>query len=246
MRLPQRKRALVVGIDHYADSQIPSLETARADAIAVSRQLQRIFSYDVHTLLDPERADIVKALKQLATEASPNDTVTLYFAGHGYRDEQTGNGYWIPADAQARSPERWLSNNDIAALLGQIPARQILVVSDSCFSGSLVRDLASNTTLTRSPVSALSQRTVIALSSGGDEPVSDEGANGHSVFAEQFMRVLDRVTGLDVSSRVYSAVRNAVSQQLPQTPQYSRVTSPLHPDGGDYVIQTGQGSRQRP
>ena len=32
--------------------------------------------------------------------AQPEDTVIIFYAGHGYYDEDTELGYWLPADAE--------------------------------------------------------------------------------------------------------------------------------------------------
>jgi filamentous hemagglutinin family protein len=233
----QNKRALLIGINTYEDPLIPALETARPDAIALGKQLQEHFAYTtVNTLADASRASIVLALRQLARESGPQDTVTVYFAGHGYLDETTGKGYWIAADSDSRSPTGWLNNDDIARLLGEIPARQILLVSDSCFSGSLLKGVLANRDMTRDPVALLSKRSVVALSSGGDEPVADSGPDGYSVFSGELMKALDQVRGLDIASRIFANVRQAVVRQVPQTPQYGGLGDARHQDGGEYVF----------
>ena len=49
-------------------------------------------------------------------------------------------GYWLPVDADSEDPTNWVSNNDITTMLKAIQARHIMVVADSCYSGSLTRD----------------------------------------------------------------------------------------------------------
>lgn len=113
------------------------------------------------------------------------DSVFVYYAGHGYQMDDTGMGYWIPVDGSVKTAAQWISNTDISRLLGAIPARQLMLVSDSCFSGTLAREhnpeIAAVT-----PGEVLRKRSVLVLSSGGEEPVSDEGKDGHSIFAWHF------------------------------------------------------------
>jgi len=56
--------------------------------------------------------------------------------------EKTGRGYWIPAKASADNPAEWISNTDIGRALEAISAKQLLLVSDSCYSGTLTREVA--------------------------------------------------------------------------------------------------------
>src|SRR5207302_1889592 len=80
---------------------------------------------------------------------------------------------------------------DIGRVLENIPARQVLLVSDSCYSGTLTRDakLQKNAVL-HDPAAVLARRSVTVLTSGGEEPVADAGKDGHSVFAWHLIRSL--------------------------------------------------------
>ncbi len=98
----------MVGVNKYSDPNIPSLETALPDAQAVGQQMKDSLGYEVRVVPDASRADIITSLNKLAREVGPNDSVTVYYAGHGYLNEKTGNGYWIPGDAKASSPDNWI------------------------------------------------------------------------------------------------------------------------------------------
>jgi hypothetical protein len=239
--LPQieRKVAVMIGVNEYADPDVPSLDTALPDAQAVGSQLQQQFGYTVKTLPNATRADIVASLNSLAREVGPNDSVTVYYAGHGYLNEKTGAGYWIPADGKAASPANWISNRDITRLLGNIPARQVLLVSDSCYSGSLTKETLTGKVSAApiDPARVLGKRSVTVLSSGGEEPVSDEGKNGHSIFAFNFMNALKDVANIGPAVNVFEAVKTGVAQDAPQQPQYGGVVSANHQAGGEFLFE---------
>ena len=97
--------------------------------------------------------------------------------------EDTNMGFWIPVDGSVKTAGNWVSNKDISKLLAAIRARQLILVSDSCFSGSLTREQKVDYTQAPKPEEILRKRSVLVFSSGGDEPVSDEGKDGHSIFA---------------------------------------------------------------
>ena len=136
----QRKFAVLVGLDNYVDDRIPLLENAGRDVEAVARVLETQLGYQTVVVRDASREAIVGVLNRLALTARVHDSVVIYYAGHGTVVDATGLGYWIPASANAERPESWISNSDIGKLVGSIRASQVVLISDSCFSGSLVSD----------------------------------------------------------------------------------------------------------
>ena len=70
----------------------------------------------------------------------------------------------------------------------------VLVVSDSCYSGTLTRslntDLSSYQTRVNYINKILEKETRILISSGGNEPVADSGGKKHSVLAQAFLEGL--------------------------------------------------------
>lgn len=230
-----RRIALLIGNRNY-QFPIPPLVTPARDVEQMARILREQFGFDVRVLKDASKSDLVRAIARLAREVTIEDSVLLYYAGHGYLMDDTGMGYWIPVDGSVKSAAQWISNASISKLLGAIAARQLLLVSDSCFSGLLARE-ASLTEERRSGAEVLGKRSVLVMSSGGEEPVSDEGKEGHSIFAWHLLRVLGHLSGTAIGFDVYSAVRTGVSGDFPQVPQYGAVLSAGHEAGGEYLFE---------
>lgn len=233
----QRKIAVLFGINDYGDRRIPKLESAIPDVDAVARVLSASMGYEVKVLRNPGKADIVRTLNQLSTELSPSDSVLVYYAGHGYSIERQGTGYWIAADSPADDPKRWLSNHDIARLLAAYPARQLALVSDSCYSGAFARESIDATEQQIDAGEVLGKRSVVVLTSGGDEPVTDEGKEGHSIFAWNLMQSLSGVQGWTAGNSVFRQVQSGVTREFPQTPHYGAVTAAGHQRGGEYLFE---------
>lgn len=230
-----RRMALLIGNSRYV-APIPPLETPAHDVDQIADTLRRRMGFELRVLKDASKADIVRAVAKLAREAGPADSVFVYYAGHGYLMDDTEMGYWIPVDGSVKTAAQWLSNTDIARLLRSIPARQVMLVSDSCFSGTLAREQA----MTAAPlahVEVLRKRSVVVLSSGGEEPVSDEGKDGHSVFAWHFLRAIDRLGESTAGYEFFRGVRSGVSADYPQKPQYGAVLSAGHEPGGEYLLE---------
>ena len=192
-------------------------------------------------LENPSRATVFRTLNQLAAEVGPADSVVLYYAGHGELVEKTGQGYWQAADADATRPETWIANADIGRLLRQLPASQLAMISDSCFSGSLVSGERIRGVAGGQDASALlSRRAAVVMSSGGNEPVFDSGKNGHSTFSYSLMQSLAQVSTWKAGSSVFEQVRFAVAKQLPQRPVYGASSAGGHEQGGDYLFEQRQ------
>lgn len=72
----------------------------------------------------------------------------------------------------------WIDNGDIRRQLRSLPAKHVLVLSDSCFSGSLARSETSYENIPKdrffTEIDAHVSRKMI--SSGGTEPVADSGS----------------------------------------------------------------------
>jgi uncharacterized caspase-like protein len=196
------------------------------------------FGYEVRTLPNADKATIVRELNRLILETGANDSVTVFYAGHGHVVEKTGRGYWIPAKASADDPAQWISNQDIGKVLENIPAKQVLLVSDSCYSGALARDArVQRSEVLPDPAAVLERRSVTVLSSGGDEPVSDAGRDGHSIFAWHFMRTLRTVTQWSKGVDIYEQLADVVKQDFPQEPQYGAAIGAGHERGGDFLFE---------
>src|SRR5205085_1496820 len=143
-----------VGVNIYANPEY-KLSYAVADAqefaAETKRQQEALGNYarvEVTTLFDADatKANIMQQLAQLAARVQPEDTVLIYFAGHG-----TAHGrqfYLIPHDlGYAGAPARLdaaglqellahsISDRELEAAFAKLDAGQLLLVIDACNSG---------------------------------------------------------------------------------------------------------------
>ena len=85
-------RALVIGNDKYQDTQNrwPELKTAISDARSVENILRTNYGFsDVDVLENATRRDILIGLEKLSRKALPNDSILVYYAGHGFLDTES-------------------------------------------------------------------------------------------------------------------------------------------------------------
>jgi hypothetical protein len=111
----------------------------------------------------------------------------------------------------------------------------VLVVADSCYSGTLTRGLALVQYDAGYVKRMAEKRARIALTSGGLEPVLDAGGEGHSVFAGAFIDVLKDNTGVLDGQQLFARVREPVVVNAEQTPEYGNIRFAGH-DGGDFLF----------
>jgi len=242
-------RALVIGNDDYDDPERlwPSLKTAVADAEAVAELLRSEYGFAEITLLrNAKRRDIVRAFNRLAQTAQENDSVLIYYAGHGHLNEGTKEGFWIPVDAEGRDDSTFVRNSTIKVKLGVIAdrARHVLLVSDSCFSGALLREGNRGVSLSdkneRYYQKVSKKKSVQILAAGGLEFVDDnyKGA-GHSPFTYYLLQSLkdNNARFFEASDLSRETSRN-VSINTVQTPESGVLQGAGHAGGEFFFLRT--------
>jgi hypothetical protein len=234
----------VIGIDSYI--HWPRLKTAASDAKSLKDVLLARYHFDQEHLIElydeqATRKNIIDRLRSLADRVSAEDSLVIYYAGHGHIDPITKEGSWIPVESELREVSAWISNHDIKNYLrvDAIKARHILLVSDSCFSGDFLRGtrgkLPDVTEEVIKKAYALSSRQ--AISSGGLEPVSDEGFGKNSVFSHFLVKTLrENQKPFLVPSDFFNNVRAGVAENAQQFPVFGTLRETGGQEGGELVL----------
>lgn len=233
--------ALVIGNNDYTNIQ--KLVSAIPDAQAVGTLLTKEYGFSVRTLFNANRNQILSALSGFRTSLSERDSLLVYYAGHGVLDKDIQRGYWLPIDAEAKNPANWLSTTDIIDQVHGMKALHVLVVADSCFSGTLLRrgtgfdraDDQSNPDRHALIRRLAKKRSRTVLTSGGLEPVLDSGGGQHSVFTKAFLNSLRENRGIMEGTRLFHTLRELVVYNADQTPEYGPVEKAGH-EGGDFIF----------
>jgi len=229
--------ALVIGNNNYK-YMIPSLETAIADANSVSEVLKNKYNFKIiDTIIDGSYQEIMAAINNLKNIVGPYDNLLIYYAGHGHEDVNTG--FWIPidgADPIDDDDSYWISTDRISRAISKIPAKHILIVADSCYSGTLI-DRGKKTQLDTDKAyftNLLNLKVRRALTSGANEPVADGGGEGHSIFASIFLKILIEKNSVLTTTELYNELVRKVTNKVTQTPQYGKIGT--DDEGGDFIF----------
>ena len=241
----------VVGIDTYI--RWPRLSTAVYDAKAFRNVLLSRYHFDKNHLIElydekATRKNIIDRLRLLAGKVGEQDSLVIYFAGHGYLDPITKIGSWVPVESGVNEASTWISNQEIKNYLrvDVIKAKHILLISDSCFSGVFFR--GSRGKLPEVTDSAIKKAYELtsrqAITSGGLEPVSDEGFGKNSVFSYFLNNALkENQKPFLVPSDIFPEIRAGVAENADQLPRFGSLSGTGGQQGGELVFFLKQDSR---
>jgi len=167
------------------------------------------------------RANVIAAFGQLDTMEDEDTTVIFYFSGHGgqtpdeHGDEADGHDEFIAMYDTITTTVGFtnvLTDDDLEGLLGNLESEHIVVILDSCFSGSMMDTTlqASNDLLQRGLVHPIKPRPVansvhsdqaalaelagpgrVIITAGtGDQGTWESNMLGHGVFTYFFLQGL--------------------------------------------------------
>ena len=238
--------AVVIGVSDY--DYWPDLPNAVKDAQEVKTQLEKVgFTAELH--LNPNAENMNSILANISFTLGRNErdrALLLYFAGHGETTElanKTPLGYIIPRDCprQDEDPEGFykkaISMQKMQEVASLVQSKHMLMIFDSCFSGSLFK-------LNRSPAPAYITEKIA-------RPVRQfiTAGEGHgqgpdmSIFKKGLIKGLEGaadyhkdgyITGSELGMYLQNKVVEYTSKQ--QHPQFGTINDP-DLDEGDFVFK---------
>lgn len=190
-----RYHALIIGNSNYG--HFNNLATPHNDARALGDLLRQVYGFQVEVLLDADRERMLRAIEGYRARLTENDNFLLYYAGHGELDRANDEGNWLPVDAERDNIVNWIPNKAITNIINNMSAKHVMVIADSCYSGTLTRSTATAIGGALSEQQQLRlygemarKRSRTVLTSGGVAPVLDAGGGGHSIFASALLETL--------------------------------------------------------
>lgn len=229
--------AVMIGVSEY--DNIINLKTPLKDINVISEILSSKYNFKIEKLINPSRQDITSKLSKIEKTLTKDDSLLIYYAGHGI--EKDGFGYWLPKDAEIDDDSNWISNDYITKKIKFIKANNILVIADSCYSGTLTRGLKVNQNMNGRPSNFyLNTKSRMVISSGGVKPVLDGGGGGHSIFARMVINKLKSNAKPLISSQLYSSITEKVTkasanQNYKQIPNFASLPQSGHEEP-DFVF----------
>jgi|JI8StandDraft_1071087.scaffolds.fasta_scaffold03704_3 hypothetical protein len=150
--------AILVGINYDQNPALNNikLSKARQDAIELGKMLKDKGQFQVVTLTDerrnemsphdpnyPTARNIKSGIADIVDKADVDDTVIIFFSGHGISDE-AGNNYLIPADVDMKNNQSKFESSvkveDIVQQLNKKGLKKTLLLLDACRERGATRD----------------------------------------------------------------------------------------------------------
>jgi len=153
----QKRWALVIGVDQYADTQITTLGGAANDAKALAGALVRyagfpsdqviLLSTDQPAERQPTRGNILRRLSNMASVVPSDGLLLISFAGHGI--ERGGQAFLLPSDSQVANDVDLLEQTAINVTqmkqrIRKTGVGQVVLILDACRNDPAGRSGADN------------------------------------------------------------------------------------------------------
>ncbi len=225
---------LIIGINTYKDPGIPDLDNPIRDAESVYKSLTTNYTFEpenISILKNPKRNEIIRELDALRGRITEEDNLLIFYAGHGYWDEDAEIGYWLPSDATRETTADWFRNSTLVNYLQAIHSKHTLLITDACFAGSIFksRSVSLDMEVVYDRIYEIPSRK--AMTSGAMTEVPDKSA-----FVKYLVKQLDdnRETYLS-SEELFSSFRMAVISNSSVLPQYGEIQN-VGNEGGDFIF----------
>jgi uncharacterized caspase-like protein len=151
--------ALLVGINKYAEPRAQRLHGAVNDVKNMRQVLVREYGFpdgNIHTLTNEEAtlAAIRDAFREMSQRLGPDDIFVFHFSGHGTwlpddngdelrdREGDRRDEALCPYDC-LENKENALRDDELGQMLDRIRAREVVVILDSCNSGTGTKALSA-------------------------------------------------------------------------------------------------------
>ena len=184
--------AIVIGVEKYRQ-KLPKADYAVHDARIMAKYLTKVMGYPEENIvmLINDRAlksDMEKYFeKWLSNNVEKNSSVFIYYSGHGAPNPKTGDAYLVPYDGDPSFIEQTgYSLKRLYKNLNKLPAKEIIVVLDSCFSGAGGRSVlakgARPLVMNMDKQVLHSDRIAILSAAAGNQISSTYEEKGHGLF----------------------------------------------------------------
>jgi hypothetical protein len=226
--------ALLIGVNDYIDPQLNDLDNPLIDANELKRVLTKYYYFSEENIVlleNATRRDIIDALDKLRNKVTYKDNLLIFYAGHGWWDERSEVGYWIPSDGRKTSTADWFGNSTLTDQLRSIESKHTLLIADACFSGGIFK---TRTAFNDAPPAinklyAMNSRK--AMTSGTMTEVPDR-----SVFIKYLIKRLETNNEKYLASeQLFSSFRMAVINNSDVVPQYGTIQK-VGDEGGDFIF----------
>lgn len=137
--------AIIIGVGKYQDpkANLPGIDHDIDMAIQIAKRL----GFDkIVTLRDHEATidNIKQKIKNVATSTNEHDRILIYYSGHGSNIDDVNGDESDGRDETLYVYDGHLVDDDLNGYLNEIKSREMVILLDSCHSGTATKSLPQN------------------------------------------------------------------------------------------------------
>jgi len=227
--------ALIMGVNEYQDPNITNLDNPIQDAERFYNVIVNRYTFnpeDIIFLKNPTRMDMIMALDDYSRKVTPDDNLLIFYAGHGFWEEKTGVGYWLPSDASKSNSVNWFRNSTLRDFIGSIQSKHTMLIADACFSGAIFKTRAAFTETSAGIQKLYELPSRKAMTSGN----TGEEVPDNSVFLKYLVSRLEENEDPFLPSEVlFGSFKPAVLNNSPNVPVFGTIQN-VGDEGGDFIF----------
>ncbi|MFD7295309.1 esterase-like activity of phytase family protein [Streptomyces sp. NPDC059897] len=248
---PKKSACLLIGVNDYRHDSMERLDSVQRNLeqlteVLLDPAVGGFESDRVTVLANPLAARQVTAAIEAAGELAAEDTLIVYYAGHGMRDGEDNRLFLTLPDTERGQPETCVDTKYVRKAISRSPAPRTVLILDCCYSAQWTRDGSMSGGESGGEVAARSVRDLKGLYLMASSPhnrASHAPDPDHcSVFTGALVEVLQQgdaeagesIRLKDVFDRVRTRVEEWVARQ-----ERSDASAPLSTDEnglGEYAF----------
>lgn len=227
-----RNYLMVIGVNSYTN--LPVLYNAKKDATDFKQLMIEKFGYQKENIVEiydagATRKSIYNQLKKFVDSLEKNDRLLIYYAGHGLYDKKLDMGFWLPVNAAENEYDDYLGNPDITRYIQKMSAKNIFVIADACYSGSLLRDMQKE--------NGHDYKSRMVLCSGKLQPVADGDPGTNSPFAQKVFEFFKNAKDKQIlASDLIQYVKKSFISNTNQKPVGGAIDE-VGDENGDFIFE---------
>ncbi|MDE6483908.1 MAG: caspase family protein [Duncaniella sp.] len=212
--------ALIISNENYQD--VAKVANALNDGEIFAQYCRKTLGIpesNIHLVKDATLNNIkreINLIRQIAEAYDGQASFLIYYSGHGFPDEKTGNAYLMPVDGYTSDLSTCYAISDFYEIFGTIPSQRNIILIDACFSGSARGNemlYAARGIRIKAKTATPKGNTVVISSSQGDETAYPYIEKSHGLFTYYLLKQLKDSCGQITLGELFESLKDNVKRK---------------------------------
>ena len=223
------------------------------DAKALEKVLKEQYGFEVELVINATQREVMRKITEYKKRAfNKDDQLLIYFAGHGFYDEEEEEAYLVCKNSVMSEEEEeygypsYLHYSYLNSAIGQMRScHNVFMIMDVCFGGTFFDSestAASYKGVADTEIDQLinnkrSIQTRIYLTSGNKEYVPDGRPGANSPFSAKLIQALSERAAQNGRPKDYVTMEDIVSYMHGLTTKVRYGSFGIHQQNGDFIFE---------